>query len=552
MTLATDFENSPPPIESLNGKPALLLPGVGHLVSYFASDLADLLQGQGIFSRKGAAFLLDHSAQKLEPASPAWLRTWVEKHVVPYRVKAAASGEIKLVQTMPDDIARAVLASPQFLEKLPRVERFHPCPMPWLREDGRIELLPEGLDAISQTFTAHCGFEILPVSLEVARIALDSLLAEFAWPEDGGRSRSVAIAAMLTVFAGGIMPAGSLKPVFLYVANAEGSGKTTLAQLAGIPYVEAPAESAPREESEWQKRIMALVISGRRLVILDNVKGHLNSPALEGYTTASTYRGRILGVSKDFEGEAGASVLITGNGLTVTPDLRRRALFVELFLQELRAEDRTFKRRLTAPAIAKLRPEILCSLWGLVRAWDEAGRPSASRGNSSFPEWCESVGGIVEFAGWGCPTAPAEIEGMGDTDTADFQKLAEVMTPGTRHTFADLCELVEDAGIFERITAERDNDGGLSRKGKSTLAKLFTRFDRRRVTSQGVFKIEGRGKTRKYAVIGNGGHGGHGVPAFLKEPIFPKEPKHHADHADHAETGLFEITPPAIADQFDY
>lgn len=536
MTLATTFEHSTPPLETVNGKPALLLPGPGHLVSYFASDLADLLQGQGIFARKGAAFVLDHSAQKLEPASPAWLRTWVENHVVPYRSKSGTNGpEIKIAQTMPDDIARAVLASPQFLGRLPKVERFHPCPMPWMREDGRIELLPEGLDAPSQTFTAACGFEIAPLALREAREALDSLLAEFAWPEDGGRSKSVAISAMLTVFAGGILPPRSLKPVFLYVANAEGSGKTTLAQLAGISYEEAPAESAPCEESEWQKRIMALVISGRRIVIFDNVKGHLNSGALEGYTTAATYRGRILGASKDFEGEAGATVLVTGNGLTVTPDLRRRALFVELFLQELRAEDRTFKQRLTGPAIAARRPAILCALWGIVRAWDEAGRPSSSRCNSSFPEWCESVGGIVEFAGWGCPTMPAEIEGMGDTDTADFQKLAGMMASGTRYSFPEIVTMAVDAGLFERVTSDKSNNGEeLSKSARSKLSKLLGRFDRRRVTSQAVFKIEGQGKTRKYAVVGHGGNGGHGVSPVLEKCLFPIGLEDHADHADHA------------------
>ena len=39
------------------------------------------------------------------------------------------------------------------------------------------------------------------------------------------------------------------------------------------------------------------IISGwLRLAIFDNVKGHLNSPSLEAYLTATSYGDRILGV----------------------------------------------------------------------------------------------------------------------------------------------------------------------------------------------------------------------------------------------------------------
>lgn len=526
-----------PTIETVNGKPALKLPGTGHLISDFASDLAGLLDGQGIFSRKGAAFILDHEGQKLEPATPAWLRTWIEKHVVPYKVRTAEHGEIRLAQTMPDDTARAVLVSPQFLERLPKVERFHPCPMPWLRGNGRIELLPVGLDPESGTFTADPRFEIKPASVAEARGVLDDLLDEAAWPDDGGRSKAVHISAMLTVFASGIMPAGSTRPVFLFVANAEGSGKTTLAILCGAPYRETPVETAPRDDGEWQKKLLSAVIAGRRLLLLDNLKGHLNAPALEAYTSNPHFSGRVLGVSKEFSGEAGATVLITGNGLTISPDLRRRALMVELFLQELRAEDRTFRRTLDPVAIRQARPRILSALWGLVTAWDAAGRPQASRSNSSFPRWCESIAGVVEFAGYGSPLAPADIEGMGDTDTADFQKLAGGLALARRYEFAEIVTIAEREGLFDRITVDRDEDGGLSRKGKRQLSAVLARFDRRRVTATGRFKIEGKQHSRRYVLM-HDRHDMHDVSPQLEKPTFPKGPKYHADHADHAQGEL--------------
>ena len=522
-------------IETINGKHALMLPGDGHLVSEFADELGRLLCGHGIFNREGAAFTLDHEGQRLKVAEAGWLRTWVESHVVPFKKSfSQKSGEIKIARTMAKETADAVLVSPQFLARLPQVERFHPCPMPWLRESGEIELLPLELDCASGTFTSDPGFTISPMSFTEAKAEIETLLAEFPWADDGGRSKAVAIAAMLTTFAGGLLPAKATKPVFIYIANAEGSGKTTLAQLAGTPYADTPAEAAPRDETEWQKKLLSLVISGRRLVLLDNLKGYLNSPSFEAYTTSATFGGRILGGSREFTGEAGATILITGNGLTYTPDLRRRALIVELFMRELRAEDRTFHRRLTPATIAAMRPRILSALWGIVTAWDQAKRPPASRMNTSFPEWCETIGGMVEFAGWGCPTAPAEIEGMGDTDTADFATLAATLEPDRRYEFKELSAIIESMGLFEHITSEnKDKDGGIRR-----LSAIFGRFDGRRVTDSGYFIKIGTGHQRRYLVRSehekHEKHEKHDISPDIENSLFPTEPKHHADHVDHA------------------
>ena len=520
MNLATDFSaediaETPRIIETINGKAALLLPGDGRLISDFAEELGELLNTHGIFNRKGAAFTLDHEGQRLKLAEAGWLRTWVESQVVPFKKSfSEKSGEIKIVKTMAKETADAVLVSPQFLDQLPQVERFHPCPMPWLRDAGKIELLPLGLDHASGTFTSDPGFSISPMPFTEAKAEIENLLAEFPWADDGGRSKAVAISAMLTTFAGGLMPTKATKPVFIYIANAEGSGKTTLAQLAGTPYADTPAEAAPRDESEWQKKLLSLVISGRRLVLLDNLKGHLNSPSFEGYTTSATFGGRILGGSREFTGEAGATILITGNGLTFTPDLRRR---------------------ITPATISAMRPRILSALWGIVTAWNLAGRPQSSRMNASFPEWCETIGGMVEFAGWGCPTAPAQIEGMGDTDTADFAALAEALEPGKRYEFKELSSLIEELGLFERITNERDKDGGISVKAIKLLSSIFGRFVDRRVTQSGYFTRIEKGHKRRYLIRSeHDKHDKHDTSPDIENTLFPREQEQRAYRADRA------------------
>src|SRR5207247_8311503 len=158
-----------------------------------------------------------------------------------------------------------------------------------------------------------------------------------------------------------------------------------------------------------------------------NCKKHLDSSYLEAFVTAVQWNGRILGVSKSFCGENNVTVFVTGNGCTVSPDLRRRSLFVELFMKEERAEDRKFRRTLDDGILLALRTDILAALWALVREWDAAGRPRTSRTHSSFPRWAEIVGGIVEFAEYGCPLESAEIQSAADTDGADMRELAKLL-----------------------------------------------------------------------------------------------------------------------------
>ena len=103
MKLATTFseEFSPAqhPLDTINGRPALRLPGDGRLLSEFAAELGELLESHGIFNRRGAAFTLDVEGQRLKLAEPGWLRTWVETHVVPFREVRGRDGKaIKIVK----------------------------------------------------------------------------------------------------------------------------------------------------------------------------------------------------------------------------------------------------------------------------------------------------------------------------------------------------------------------------------------------------------------------------------------------------------------------
>ena len=485
---------------TLNGRPAIELPCPGRPLSDFAADVGRLLSGAGVYSRGGVAFTVDISTKQLCPVDPQWLRTWAESEIALFKqAKTSAGLTLSLRHSMSLDVAKALIVSPQFLAPLPQINRFSPVRLPVMRADGRIELLPTGFDPETLTLTEPHGVEYeTERDPELGAKAVRGLLAEFPFADE--RSKAAAVAAMLTVYAGGLLPPASTTPAFIYFANAEGSGKTTLAQLAGIPYGVCEAESKPATEEEWQKTLLALVIGGARLLLLDNLKGHLDSGSFEAYLTATKFSGRLLGLNKKFSGDADAVVLLTGNRLTVSPDLRRRCIFIELFMQELRAEDRVFKRRLDAPAILEAQPGILTALWCMVKGWDAAGRPPASKINSSVPRWSETIAGIVEWAGFACPSVPADIEDGGDTDTRDIARLGEAMNPGSEMKFQALGELCIALGLFERFSDDLEDGGTAGLKARKGLSAVLKTYSGRMVALGKRFSAEGKGHQRRYVI----------------------------------------------------
>jgi hypothetical protein len=150
------------------------------------------------------------------------------------------------------------------------------------------------------------------------------------------------------------------------------------------------------------------------------------------------------------------TVFVTGNGCTYGPDERRRFLIVELFLRELKAEDRKIKNWLDEQRLRELRPQILGALWALIKSWSEAaGEPAGNVVHGSFPEWAKRIGGILEHNGFANPCAPsaAPIK-SGDTFTADMERLVELMTgKGEKH----FVEIVQLCGLFVNMIGDTGN-----------------------------------------------------------------------------------------------
>lgn len=488
-------------------RPKIQLPGNDRLLSDFATELAEILKDKALLYQRGG-LAVTVNQQKIEVVSSQLLRTLVEKHVVCYRLSISAKGnEVNFDRTMTESDASGVLESRQFIEPLPQIDKIATARLPVIRADGKLELLPKGYDAESKTLTIDpCEFDE-SVSLAQAKKVIDDLYGEFVFAKDGGRSKAVAIAAMVGQFADGLIARGAPRPVFSYLANAEGAGKTFCAKCALSPtHGAVPINVGIKNDEEVEKRLLTAVIEGRGFILFDNCKGRIDSPALEAFVSASQFRGRILGISKSFEGPNDTSIVMTGNGCTFSPDLRRRSLVIQLVMREEFAEDRKFKRMMDDAELLKRRPMILAALWALVKAWDAAGRPKPSREHSSFPRWAEIVGGVVEHAGYGCPLQRAEIEGMVDTDSSDMRRLVETLWEDQEqaikgYTFDAVVDTCGKIGAFEGLMNEVDQTGQLKPGARTTFGYVLKRYHERIFGEESLtFIIAGQGHARRFKV----------------------------------------------------
>lgn len=493
-------QREPRPAVALSGfledkRPKVQLPGDGRLLSDTAADLGGHLSGV-LFTRNREVVELRDG--QLNPLAPQRFRSLLEKSVCCYRQVSPSGRTIQLDASLSESDARGVLAAPQFIERLRPINHLNAVRLPVIRADKRLELLPPGYDKETATLTDEkvTYSEDMPIADALAVIR--DLYGEFEFG-DKERSRSVAVSALLGLFAKQLIPPGELRPAFTFVKNAEGSGGTCCAACAIVPLVgDLPIGTKGKDDDEVRKSLTSAIRTGQEVIFLDNLKGTLNSAALEAFVSAPVWRDRLLGSNEVVTGQNSATVFITANGLSVSPDWRRRSLFVELHLSVERAEDRVFRRPLSVSVLRELRPQILAACWSLVKHWDARGRPGPSKSHSAFPAWAGTIGGVVEAAGFGCPFETARIAIVSDEDGENMRQLAAAMNPGVAYTAGEIVSLCRKINAFDGLIGSSDSDFG--RPQRSSFGRLLSRYDNRRV-GDSTFFITGSGHGKRFSVL---------------------------------------------------
>jgi hypothetical protein len=260
---------------------------------------------------------------------------------------------------------------------------------------------------------------------------------------------------------------------------------------------------------EIRKTITSIVLAGKPVVVFDNVKGRLSLHGIEAVATASRWEERLLGTNLRVSAPCDFSIVFTGNGVSCSPDLARRSVWVRLHSRAGNPAERRFRRHLEEHVLATKQRLLLCALWGLVKHWDELDRPKSCATMYSFPEWSTIFGGILESA-WFFPVFDdGDLKKLeGDRDTADFEMLIQKAFVAAQRNGLRSEELVavgRENGLFEPILEDVTGilADQLTRRAATRWGLLLKRYNG---TSIGgfTFEIEGNGRARPYWIRGEG------------------------------------------------
>jgi len=171
-----------------------------------------------------------------------------------------------------------------------------------------------------------------------------------------------------------------------------GTGKGTLVRaICAIAYgIKPRAFTAGNDRNELDKRISSELMEAHPVLFLDNVNGvALRSDVLASALTERPARARVLGQTRMVELNSTAFIAVTGNGLTVTEDLARRFILVELDARCEEPESRAFPPGFLDNIMVR-RPELLAAALTIWR-WGRHYATELTRGKplGSFERWTQ-------------------------------------------------------------------------------------------------------------------------------------------------------------------
>lgn len=506
--------------------PRVLLPLDGRLNSDFNRDVGAVLSGKGLYRYRDRLVTVKMNSQTgrpdIETVDPHRFRSWVENHLVCYRLQFNRHGAVKVNQTMGVDVAATCIVSDAFLDQQRRLLRVNTVRLPIQRASGAIELLPTGYDEESGILTVGTSWDYdEDMTVEAAFFALEDLVKEFPFLD--ARSKAVFFAAFFGQYGYFLQPLDTKRMGFLMHANSAGCGKGLLVEmLLTVVWGVASVDPMPDKTKDLKDRLDTAVREAKQYIAFDDLdQTYLRSGTLNAFITASWWSGRKFHAQEEFSEPKTPVIFLTANNLELTSDLSRRLLTCDLFAPEADIQERKINRVIDAEwlRLPNIRRQLCSALWTLVKAWRDAGRPSHGRQVAGFQSWSALYGGLVMNSGWDDPCVPLIIEGFGNTEYSDMLALITHLASGVAKSvefeFIDIVNACRELNCFGHMIkgklvrgkgAEGEDIAEFtpSDETNSSFGKLLGRYGGKAFTTKDgkrvIFDKRGKNRHKKFVL----------------------------------------------------
>lgn len=440
-----------------------------------ALELGRLLSQRNIFLRNDVVVTVDAETGAVAPMDARRFPTWAEEFCV-----FMAPGSRKLRDSISVEDSSQVLCSDIFKGCLRPLRAVNLIRLPVRRKDNSVEWLEKGYDKESEIFTV----DRLPYPQDwkvgEAQEFLMTTMSEYPWNRKEGekktalhqnRSFCVQVALLVGAYCRGLFPQGTLTPIGAYFGNKPGTGKTRLAEMVQIMLtgMATPIDNF-KDDKDMSIQLQTVAQVGMPFAFFDDIGARLRSNVLNRWTTETWHTGRKFHSNAEvFQVPAVTQVLLTANDLKTSEDLGRRALVVELFLDE-EVKGRSFPKNITPSWLQRddVRAKFLASCCALVRHWISKEMPLHPRPVPTFEDWTEVVAGIVVAADFSDPLVEPEGDVGGAVDEDEVKQLLILAASGCAATCEmnrkELINLAQQHGLLEDLLGtEGDVDGNASK-----------------------------------------------------------------------------------------
>lgn len=346
------------------------------------------LVDEGLFGVRGA---------RIEAVKPDWLRV----HFSGIASFGEMDGSTLIpLEQVPSEFARLVLASNDY-PGIPVLTGVNQVPV-YLGQ-GRC-LSATGYDPQSGLFFVPRALDSTwcipdaPTKLdaELAAMALFDVVSDFpfaALPALGA-NRAAWLAWLLTLCARYAI-SGPV-PFTLLDASSPGAGKNLLSRVTCEIALgrQIAVTACSSDQEELRRALLPHVVSGARLIWLDEVRSPFGGPAINIIATAwPFYSDRAVRTSEAKEVPVLSCLLATGNNVELASDASRRALLIRLEPQTASAHQRDgFEHADLNNWVCERRESLLACALTILRAHHLAGTPTVVRPPlGGFESWDQTV-----------------------------------------------------------------------------------------------------------------------------------------------------------------
>jgi hypothetical protein len=445
---------------------AVLLPGGGVTVSESAQQIGvHLAESEELFRMDGGLYRVDCSSgtPELRYVSKEQFCSEVERHCVLHKRQKKSIEQAN----MSGSEAGRLYESRALQDLIPLIRGVANRPVLRLDDKSGLSIAGPGYDPVSRLYVAgDIELPDEPLPLDICGQVLSSLCRDFDFATPGDRSRFIAAVLSLAMVRSGLI--GGSAPIICVGADQSQAGKTfAIRTIAGV-YGEALTIVVPRKGGVGglDESIGQALMSGKGLILLDNLRGSIDSPYLESAATANG----LFPVRVPYRGEVqvdtrGTVIAVTSNGFNMTRDLANRSAMIQI---RKRPDSHQFSLqdgKNIADAATDNPDLFLHAVYSILIHWHSMGRPRSENVSHDYRDWATAMDYIVHHMLNEAPLLDGHRDIQQHTTSPSSRFLRELAVAVLQQeqqdlwlTATDLCRVLHEEGV--EIPGAADGEAG--------------------------------------------------------------------------------------------